>query len=325
VRPALVTGATGFVGWHVARQLMDRGYPVRALARPSSVLRNLEGAEVVIGDLQDPSSLERAVAGCSVVYHVAADYRLWAPHPEELYKSNVEGTSNLINASRRAGVERFVYTSTVGCIGLPPGGIGDEETPVALEDMVGVYKKSKFMAEQVALRAANEGFPVVIVNPTAPIGDHDVKPTPTGKIIVDYLKGSMPAYLDTGLNLVDVRDTARGHLLAAEVGQVGERYILGCDNLTLSQIFQKLELLSGIPAPKRQIPYPVAYAAGVVSTSWAHVTGHTPLAPLDGVRMARKKMFVTQAKAVRELGFTASPVEGALRRAIEWFQSNGYC
>ncbi len=325
MRPALVTGATGFVGWHVARQLIDRGCRVRALARPSSVLRHLEGAEVVIGDLQDPSSLERAVAGCSIVYHVAADYRLWAPHPEELYKSNVEGTSNLINAARRAGVERFVYTSTVGCIGLPPGGIGDEETPVALEDMVGVYKKSKFMAEQVALRAAHEGFPLVIVNPTAPIGDHDVKPTPTGKIIVDYLKGSMPAYLDTGLNLVDVRDTARGHLLAAEVGRAGERYILGCDNLTLSQIFQKLELLSGIPAPKRQIPYPVAYAAGVVSTSWAHFTGHTPLAPLDGVRMARKKMFVTQAKAVRELGYTASPVEGALRRAIEWFQANGYC
>lgn len=325
MKPILVTGATGFIGWHVARQLLDRGDRVRILVRRSSNIRELDGASIAYGDLQDEDSLCRAVEGCRMVFHVAADYRLWAPHPEELYRSNVDGTRNLLRAARDAGIERFVYTSTVGCIGIPQDGIGDEDTPVSLEDMTGAYKRSKFLAEQEALRAARDGFPVVIVNPTAPVGDRDVKPTPTGKIIVDYLKGNMPAYVDTGLNLVDVRDTARGHLLAAEAGRPGERYILGSENLTLAQIFQKLSSLSGVPAPKHQIPYEVAFVAGVVSTGWARISGHEPRAPLDAVRMARKKMFVTPAKAVRELGFAANPVDGALRRAVDWFHANGYC
>lgn len=325
MKPTLVTGATGFIGWHVARQLLERGDRVRILVRQASRVRDLGGAEVVVGDLVDADSLRRAVAGCGVVYHVAADYRLWAPQPEQLYRSNVEGTRSLLCAAREAGVERFVYTSTVGCIGIPEDGVGDEDTPVQLREMAGAYKRSKFLAEQEALRFAEEGFPVVIVNPTAPVGEQDVKPTPTGKIIVDYLKGNMPAYVDTGLNLVDVRDTARGHLLAAESGRVGERYILGAENLTLAQIFEKLAAVSGVPAPKRQIPYGVAYMAGVVSTGWARVSGQEPRAPLDAVRMARKKMFVTPAKAVRELGFAANPVDGALRRAVDWFQANGYC
>lgn len=309
----------------MARHLVERGGAVRVLVRDPARLRELEGVEIWRGDLKDPDSLLRAVEGCGVVYHVAADYRLWSKQPEELYQSNVEGTKNLLEASRKAGIERFVYTSTVGCIGIPPGGVGDESQPVALDEMAGAYKRSKFLAEQEALRFAREGFPVIIVNPTAPVGDHDVKPTPTGRIILDFLRGGMPAFVETGLNLVDVRDTARGHLLACEQGKPGERYILGGENLTLAQIFQKLEELSGVPAPKRQIPYAVAYAAGVASTALAHLTGWEPRAPLDGVRMAKKKMFVTPAKAVRELGFAAMPVEAALRRAVDWFRSNGYC
>ncbi|MEZ5403103.1 MAG: NAD-dependent epimerase/dehydratase family protein [Bryobacteraceae bacterium] len=325
MKAILVTGASGFIGWHVARHLLDRGDRVRVLARQPSRLRDLPGAEILRGDLRDPASLESALAGCGIVFHVAADYRLWAKRPGDLYKSNYHGTRNLLRAARAAGVERFVYTSTVGCIGIPPEGVGDETTPVGFDDMEGDYKRSKFLAEQEALRFAGEGFPVIIVNPTAPVGDHDIKPTPTGRIILDYLKGGMPAYLDTGLNLVDVRDAARGHLLACDQGRPGERYILGAENLTLAQIFGKLEEISGIPAPKTQIPYGVAFAAGLVSTGWAHLTGRQPRAPLDGVRMARKKMFITPAKAVRELGFTATPVEGALRRAVDWFKSHGYC
>jgi len=325
VRAVLVTGATGFVGWHVARYLLERGDRVRALVRSGKQLVDLEGVETVPGDLQDPSSLERAVQGCSLVFHVAADYRLWAPNPDELFRSNVDGTRNLLLAARKAGIERFVYTSTVGCIGIPKDGVGDETSPVGLDEMTGAYKRSKFLAEQEARKFAEQGFPVVIVNPTAPVGDHDVKPTPTGRMILDFLKGGMPAYIDTGLNLVDVRDTARGHLLACEQGVPGERYILGGENLTLAQIFQKLEDLSGIRAPKTQIPYSVAFAAGIVSTGWAHLTGRAPRAPLEGVRMARKKMFVTPVKAVKELGFAAMPVDGALRRAVDWFRSHGYC
>lgn len=315
----LVTGASGFVGWHVARTLIERGERVRALVRATSRIQELN-VEPVIGDLRDPGSLERAVAGCKVVYHVAADYRLWSRNPRELYDSNVEGTRNLLNAARKAGVERFVYTSTVGCIGIPPAGIGDEEQPCTLEDMSGDYKRSKFLAEQVALEFARDGFPVVIVNPTAPIGDHDFKPTPTGKIILDFLNDAMPAYIDTGLNLVDVRDVALGHVLAAERGRIGERYILGCENLTLKQILEKLAAITGRKAPTIQLPYAVAYAAGVVTTAWASISGQTPKAPLDAVKMAKKKMFVTHAKAARELGYTPGPVDGALRRAVEWFR-----
>jgi dihydroflavonol-4-reductase len=281
--------------------------------------------ERVPGDLRDPGSLERAVVGCSRVFHVAADYRLWARDSSELYGSNVEGTRNLLEAARRNGVERFVYTSTVGCIGVPHGGVGDETVPVSLADMAGAYKRSKFLAEQVALEYAASGFPVVIVNPTAPVGDHDIKPTPTGKIVLDFLKDAMPAYIDTGLNLVDVRDTAAAHLLACERGRVGERYIVGCENLTLAEILEKLATLTGKEAPRVKLPYAVAYAAGVVTTGWARMTGEPPRVPLDAVRMAKKKMFVSHEKAHRELGFAPGPVDAALGRAVEWFRANGYC
>jgi len=324
VKPILVTGATGFVGWHVAKTLTERGWPVRALVRPSSRLREID-AEPVAGDLRDRASLERAVAGCELVFHVAADYRLWAPDSQEIYDSNVDGTRNVLEAARAAGVERVVYTSTVGCIGIPADGPGDETTPVRLEDMCGAYKRSKFLAEQAASKLAADGFPVVIVNPTAPVGDHDFKPTPTGKIVVDFVNGAMPAYIETGLNLVDVRDVALGHLLAAERGKPGERYILGCENLTLEEIFVRLERVSGRKAPSQKIPYALAYAAGVASTGWAAVTGRAPRAPLDAVRMARKKMFVSHAKAADELGYAPGPADGALKRAVEWFRANGYC
>ena len=318
-----MTGASGFIGWHVARLLLESGRPVRALTRPGSMVRDLK-VETVTGDLRDPASLARAVEGCDTVFHIAADYRLWARKPAELFESNVGGTRNVLTAARRAGVERVVYTSTVGCIGMPQGALGDETTPVSAADMTGAYKKSKWEAEQVALEFAGGGLPVVIVNPTAPIGDHDIKPTPTGGIILDFLRGRMPAYVDTGLNLVDVRDTAAGHLLAAERGRPGERYVLGCENLTLRQIFGKLERISGLKAPRVRIPYAVAYAAGMASTAWAQITGRQPRAPLDAVKMAHRKMFVTGAKAARELGFAPGPVEDALERAVRWFRDNGY-
>ncbi len=320
----LVTGASGFLGWHVARVLAERGHRVRALCRPTSQLRELD-VERVTGDLRDPDSLRRAIEGCELVFHVAADYRLWSKHPAELYSSNVDGTRNLLDAAARAKVERIVYTSTVGCIGMPEGRNGDEQTPVSIADMAGHYKRSKWLAEQVALEKSAAGLPVVIVNPTAPIGDHDWKPTPTGKIIVDFLRDKLPAFVDTGLNLVDARDTAIGHLLAAEKGRPGERYILGGENLTLEQILGRLSAFSGKPAPTIKIPYSIAYATGVITTAFAQVTGKPPLAPLEGVKMARKKMFVTHDKAARELGFTPCPVESALKRAIEWFRVNGYC
>ncbi len=264
------------------------------------------------------------MTGCGLVFHVAADYRLWAKDPSDLYRSNVEGTRNLLTAARQAGVERVVYTSTVGCIGIPENRPGSEDVEIHLEQMTGAYKRSKFQAEQVASEFARSGFPVVIVNPTAPMGDHDFKPTPTGKIVVDYLKGDMPAFVDTGLNLVDVEDTAEGHLLASERGQPGERYILGCENLTLEQILERLAKLSGGRAPRWRIPYAVAYAAGLASTGWANLTGQEPRAPLDAVRMSKTKMFVSSDKAKHELGFNPGPVDGALRRAVDWFRANGY-
>jgi len=325
VKPTLITGATGFVGWHVGQKLLQRGEKIRALARDPERLRELEGIEGVRGDLGDPESLVRAVEGCGVVYHVAADYRLWTRTPEQMYRTNVEGTRALFEAARRAGVERVVYTSTVGCIGFPKDGLGDEQTPVGIADMTGPYKRSKFLAERAALEFAAEGFPVVIVNPTAPVGDHDFKPTPTGKTVVDFVRGKMPAFVDTGLNVVDVHDVAQGHLLACERGRAGERYILGAENLTLQQIFQQLAALIGKPAPRIQVPYAVAYAAGLLSTAWANVTGREPLAPLDGVRMARKKMWVRHDKAARELGYSPGSASEALRRAVEWFRANGYC
>jgi dihydroflavonol-4-reductase len=318
MKPVLVTGASGFLGWHVARCLLERGETVRALLRPGSRVDDLPVAPFT-GDLRDPDSLAQAVAGCGLVFHVAADYRLWAKDPGDLYRSNVDGTRNLLSAAQTAGVERVVYTSTVGCIGIPPGGVGDEDTPVSIESMAGHYKRSKFMAEQVALEFARGGLDVTIVNPTAPIGDHDLKPTPTGKIVIDFLNGDMPAFIDTGLNIVDVRDTAAGHLLAAERGKTGERYILGSENLTLAQILRKLALITGRPAPRVRLPYLVAYGAGLCSTGWAELTGRPPRVPLEAVRMAGKKMWVTHEKARRELGFEPQPAEVALRRAVEWW------
>lgn len=316
----LVTGASGFVGWHVAKLLTEQGHRVRALCRPTSEIRELD-VERVTGDLRDAASLACAVEGCQRVYHVAADYRLWSKHPEDLYSANVEGTRNLLDAAERAGVKRIVYTSTVGCIGMP----GDEETPVSIADMSGHYKRSKWLAEQIALEKARSGAPIVIVNPTAPIGDHDWKPTPTGKIIVDFLADRLPAFVDTGLNLVDVGDVAKGHVLAAEKGKPGGRYILGCENLTLQQILERLAKLTGKPAPKVKLPYAVAYAAAVISTGLANITGKEPMVPLEGVRMARKKMFVSHAKAERELGFQPGSVDAALQRAIDWFKERARC
>ena len=307
---------------------MDEGRSVRALVRPSSDLAGIAdlAIETVDGDLRDQASLRTALGGCRELFHVAADYRLWARNPAEIYASNVEGTRNILQAARAAGVERVVYTSTVGCIGVPGNGeSGDEETPVSLSKMEGAYKRSKFLAEQVALEFADEGLPVVIVNPTAPVGEGDRKPTPTGQIIIDFLRGTMPAYLDTGLNIVDIRDVARGHLAAMEHGVSARRYILGGRNMTLREIFEALSKISGRAAPKIRIPYAAAYAYGAVSTAAAELTGRPPRAPLDAVRMAREKMFVQSTKAEREIGFSAGPVEEALERAFRWFQNNRYC
>lgn len=318
MKPALVTGASGFIGWHVARLLLARGERVRALVRASSSVPELD-VELVAGDLRDPDSLARAVAGCGVVYHIAADYRLWSKNPADLYHSNVDGTRNVLTAARAAGVERFVYTSTVGCIGIPPGGIGDETSPVSIAEMSGTYKRSKFLAEEVALDFARSGFPVVIVNPTAPMGDHDFKPTPTGQIVLDFLRGAMPAYIDTGLNVAHADDVAGGHLLACEHGRVGERYILGSENLTLEQILRMLADITGRKAPTIQIPYAVAYAAGVITTAWANISGVAPRAPLEAVKMARKKMWVSHGKAAAELGYSPRPARAALAAAVTWF------
>jgi dihydroflavonol-4-reductase len=323
MRPTLVTGASGFVGWHVARLLLERGHRVRALVRPSSAIPELD-VEPVTGDLRDAASLARAVAGCDMVFHVAADYRLWSRHPDEMYRSNVDGTRNMLSAAEAAGVERLVYTSTVGCIGVPPGGIGDEDQPVSLAEMTGAYKRSKFLAEQVALEFAGRGFPVVIVNPTAPMGDHDFKPTPTGQIVLDFLSGAMPAYIDTGLNVVNVRDVALGHWLAGEKGKVGERYILGSANLTLGQILAELARLTGRKAPTVELPYFVAWSAGAATTAWAWLSGAPPRVPLEAVRMARKKMWVSHEKAARELGYSPCPAGSALNDAARWFSTRAH-
>lgn len=311
----------------MARALAARGDALRLLLRPTSDRRGVAGLrfEEAIGDLRDPESLKRAVEGCSVVYHVAADYRLWSKDPSELERSNVDGTRNLLAACERAGVEKIVYTSTVGAIGIVGDGTpGDEDSPVSLEQMTGPYKRTKFLAEQTALDFARRGLPVVIVNPTAPVGEADWKPTPTGRILVDFLRGATPAYLDTGLNLVDVRDVALGHLAAAERGRAGERYILGAENLSLRAILERLARISGRPAPRVRIPYAAAWLFGAAGTAWAEVSGLEPRAPLEAVRMARKKMYVRSDKAERELGWRPGPVEPALERAVEWFRVNGY-
>ncbi len=323
----LVTGATGFAGSHVTRLLLARGNSVRVLVRASSDLRALDGMAVerVTGDLRDPASLPAALRGIQRVFHVAADYRLWARDPREIYESNVTGTRNLLAAARAAGVEQVIYTSTVATIAVPrTGALPDETTAATLDEMIGHYKRSKFLAEQEALRAAAEGLPVVIVNPTAPVGPGDWKPTPTGKVILDFLQGKMPAYLDTGLNVVPVEDCAAGHLLAAERGRSGERYILGGRNMTLKEILDALAGITGRPAPRFRLPNSVAMAAGFVENAFSRALGRVPQIPLEGVRMARHKMFVNGEKAVRELGYQPGPVEAALERAVHWYEANGY-
>lgn len=325
---AFVTGATGFLGSHVARVLADQGAELRLLVRPTSNLKNLEGlkADTAVGDLRDRASLEKAMAGCDNVFHVAADYRLWVRDPNEMYKSNVEGTRAILDAARKNGVRRVVYTSSVATIGFTANGSpADEDFPVSLNDMIGPYKRSKFMAEQIALEAGRSGMHVVTVNPTTPIGEQDVKPTPTGRIVVDFLKRKFPAYVETGLNLVDVRECARGHVMALEKGRSGERYILGGENLTLKQILDLLGKITGLPSPKVKLPYAFAFAAGVFGEM---ITGRMlhgePRATVDTVRLGKKKMFASSYKAERELGWKIVLVEGALRRAVEWFRGNGY-
>lgn len=323
----LVTGGTGFVGANLTRTLLADGHRVRVLVRPGSDRKALTGCAVewVPGDLLDPDSLRRAVTGCRVVFHVAADYRLWAPDPAALYRANVDGTRNVLDACARADVERVVYTSTVGTLGIPKDGRpGTESTPVSLAEMVGPYKRSKFLAERIAEERAAKGLPVVIVNPSAPAGPWDVKPTPTGQMIVDFLKGRMFAILDTGLNLVHVADVARGHVLAAEKGRVGEKYILGHRNCSLAEIFDLLARITGLPAPRRRVPYALAWLGAAVMEGAARLTGKPPRASLTAVRMARKHMYFSVEKAVRELGLPQTPVEQALRDAVEWFVAHGY-
>jgi len=325
-----VTGATGFLGSHVACVLAAQGADLRLLVRPTSDLRNIANlhADPVQGDLRDPASIEKALAGCEVVFHVAADYRLWVRDPDQMYRSNVEGTRSLLEAARRQNVRRVVYTSSVATMGFTSNGNGhltDEDSPVSLADMIGHYKRSKFMAEQVAFDAAKSGIDVVIVNPTTPIGERDVKPTPTGRIVLDFLKRKFPAYVETGLNLVDATECARGHVQALEKGKPGERYILGGENLTLKQILDRLAAITGLKSPTVKLPYVFAYATGVVDELvTGRLLGREPRATIDAVRMGRKMMFVSSTKAERDLGWRNVPVDGALRRSVDWFRANGY-
>ncbi len=324
---AFVTGATGFIGASLTRELLKEGYAVTVLVRPGSDRKNLAGLDVEIceGDLCQPESLARGMAGCDTLFHAAADYRLWTKDPSSMYEINVQGTRNVLEAALREGVTRVVYTSSVGTLGNPGDGTpGTETTPVTLADMVGPYKKSKFLAEREAESFVPRGLPLVIVNPSTPVGPLDIKPTPTGKIIVDFLNGKMPAYLDTGLNIIDVEDCARGHILAARHGRVGEKYILGNENLTLKEIFARLERIAGLPAPKIRLPYTPILLAAYVNEGIARLTGKEPLIPLAGVQMAKKFMFFDSAKAVRELGLPQRPATDALARAVEWFRAEGY-
>jgi len=325
---AFVTGATGFVGSHVARALAEQGARLRLLLRTGSNPANVEdlNAERVIGDLRDPSSIEKGMAGCEVVFHVAADYRLWVRDPDEMYRANVEGTRAILNAARNNSIRRVVYTSSVATMGFTGNGHpADEDSPVSLDNMIGPYKRSKFMAERVAVEAAQSGIDVVIVNPSTPVGERDIRPTPTGRIIVDFMKRKFPAYVDTGLNLVDVRECARGHIAALEKGKTGERYILGGENLTLKQILDKLGAITGLPSPKVKVPYAMALATGVVDEIvTGRLLGREPRATIDAVRMGRKRMFVSSSRAERELGWRAGPVDDALRRAVDWFRQHEY-
>jgi dihydroflavonol-4-reductase len=325
---AFVTGATGFVGSHVARALADQGAELRLLVRSSSRTDNIADvrAEIAMGDLCQPESLRAMISDCEFVFHVAADYRIWVRDPKQMYRANVEGTRAVIQAAQQSGVRRVIYCSSVATMGFTETDqIVDETTPVSLDDMVGHYKRSKFMAEQIALEAGRSGANVVVVNPTTPIGERDIKPTPTGRIIVDFLKRKFPAYVDTGLNLADVKEVARGHLLAMEKARPGERYILGGENLTLKQILDKLAGLTGLPSPTMKVPHAVAMGFAACDQFFTGVLmGKEPRATIDAVKMGRKKMYASSTKAERELGYRVVPVEDALRRAIAWFRENRY-
>jgi dihydroflavonol-4-reductase len=327
-RPVLVTGASGFVGAAVMRALLAQGRDVRVLLRPSSDRRNLAGlpVEVRTGALEDHASLPPALAGCGALFHVAADYRLWVRDPAAMYRANVEGTRALMEAALAAGVERIVYTSSVAVLGLLSEGSADETTPSTLEDMIGPYKRSKFLAEvAVSALVRERGLPAVIVNPSTPIGPGDVKPTPTGRIIVEAASGRMPAYVDTGLNLVHVDDVAAGHLLAEAKGRTGERYILGGDDLSLAEILRRIAALSGRTPPKLALPIPAVWPIALVAEALGRLTGREPFVTLDGLRMARHKMFFSSAKATRELGYAPRPAEQGLADAIAWFRAAGMC
>jgi dihydroflavonol-4-reductase len=325
---AFVTGATGFLGSHVARLLAEQGADLRLLTRSSSPTANIDGlkAERVTGDLTDPESLKRGMQGCEFVFHVAADYRLWVRDPEQMYRANVEGTRAILRAAQESNVRRVVYTSSVATMGFTGNGTPcDEESPVSLEKMIGHYKRSKFMAEQVVLEAGRSGANVVMVNPTTPIGERDIKPTPTGRIIVDFLNRNFPAYVDTGLNLVDATECARAHITAVEKARPGERYIIGGENLTLKQILDRLAAITGLPSPAMKVPHMVAMGFAACDQVFTGLLmGKEPRATVDAVRMGRKKMFASSAKAERELGYKIIPVDDALRRAVEWFKGHGY-
>ncbi|HUN45087.1 MAG TPA: hopanoid-associated sugar epimerase [Stellaceae bacterium] len=326
-KPVLVTGATGFVGAAVARALLAAGRRVRALARRNSDRRNLAGLDIEIaeGSLEDAAALPAAVAGCGALYHVAADYRLWVRDPEAMFRANVDGTRALMEAAQAAGVERIVYTSSVAVLGVYKDGTSaDETTPSEYTDMIGPYKQSKFRAEEVVRGLIRErSLPAVIVNPSTPIGPRDIKPTPTGRMIVEAAAGRMPAYVDTGLNLVHVEDVATGHLLAEERGRIGERYILGGENLSLGEILRRIAMITKRRPPSLRLPVDALWPVAAVAESWGRLTGREPMTTFDGLRMARKKMFFSAAKAERELGFRARPADQALADAIDWFRAQG--
>lgn len=323
-----LTGATGFVGNHVARALAAAGADLRILTRTTSNLKSLEGirGDTVVGDLRDAESLRAAVADCEAVMHVAADYRLWVTDPDAMYAANVQGTRELLRLAREANVRRVVYTSSVATMGFKADGrVVDETSPVSLDDMIGHYKRSKFLGEQEAINAARAGQQVMILNPTTPIGAGDVKPTPTGRVVVDFLRHKFPAYMDTGLNLVDVAEVAAAHVAALERGMPGERYILGGENLTLKQMLDRMSGLTGIPSPTMRVPHAVAMAFAVLDeTVTGRIRGKEPRATVEAVRMGKKKMFASSAKAERELGFKIKPVDDALRTAVDWFRAHGY-
>jgi len=322
----LVTGAAGFLGSHVARQLVARGEDVRVLVRASSSNRAISdlSLEYVTGDLRDTASLERAMNGVQRVFHVAADYRLWAKHPQDIYDSNVGGTKNVLAAAKRAGVAQLIYTSTVATIAVDRPELPNEFTQAKLQEMIGHYKRSKWMAEQEVLNAAKEGLPVIVAMPTTPVGPWDWKPTPTGKIILDFLNGKMPGYVETGLNFVGVEECAAGHLLVSEKGKIGERYLLGAENLTLKEVLDTLAKITGLRAPGMKIPHGVALGVAYVESAFSRLIGKEPGIPLEGVKIARHKMFVDASRAPRELGFQPGPVAAALERAVRWYLANGY-